>query len=66
MKSSTKMLSLIPILIVSLFAGAGTLAYFSDTGTSTGNTFIAGLFGIEIDGNSLPFKAKNNAWMERH
>lgn len=54
---NTKILmALIMIGIVSVVAGAGTLAYFSDTETSTGNTFTAGTFDIETSGNSLPLR----------
>lgn len=53
MKTSTTMLSLATILIASLFAGAGTFAYFSDEATSTGNTFTAGTLDLKIkDGGS--------------
>lgn len=55
----TLTLGLATILIASMLAGAGTLAYFSDIETSIGNTFTAGIFGIEIEGESLPFKAWN-------
>ena len=39
--------------LVSLAAGAGTYAYFSDTETSTGNTFTGGTLDLQIkaDGN---------------
>lgn len=56
----TLTLGVAAIFIVSLFAGAGSLAYFSDLATSTGNTFIAGTFGIElIPGETLPFLVRN-------
>lgn len=59
MNRRTLMLGVATILIASMLAGAGTLAYFSDIEISTGNKFIAGTFGIEINGESLPFKAGN-------
>lgn len=40
-KGLTITFSVVVILVVSLFAGAGTFAYFTDTETSTGNTFTA-------------------------
>lgn len=36
--------------VVAIAAGAGTLAYFSDTETSTGNTFTAGTLSIDNNG----------------
>lgn len=57
----TLTLGMAAILIASLLAGAGSLAYFSDIKTSTGNTFIAGMFGLELvpNGDTLPFIATN-------
>jgi len=40
------LLSLLIIGVVSVSAGAGTWAYFSDTETSTGNTFTAGTLNL--------------------
>ncbi len=52
--------AILTIAFVSTLLGAGTLAYFSDTETSSGNTLTAGTFDININtGNSLPFKAWN-------
>ena len=41
--------SIVLILVASLFASAGTLAIFSDTETSTGNTLTAGTLDLEVD-----------------
>lgn len=38
--------------IAAAFLGAGTFAYFSDTETSTGNTFTAGTVDIAVDGDN--------------
>jgi len=38
------------ILLVIAMVGAGTWAYFSDTETSTGNTFTAGTIVLALDG----------------
>jgi len=42
------LISLIVIGLIALTAGAGTYAIFSDTETSTGNTFTAGTLDMEI------------------
>jgi len=44
-------LSIAIVLIIGLVAG-GTWAYFSDTETSTGNTFSAGTVDIAVDGEN--------------
>lgn len=36
-----------------------SFAYFSDIETSTGNTFTAGTWDIEVNGHSLPFRVAN-------
>ncbi len=41
-------LSVLAIIMVLGLAGAGTLAYFVDTETSTGNTYTAGSFDLKI------------------
>lgn len=41
-------LSLIMIAIVSTLVGGATFAYFSDTGTNTGNTFTAGTLQVGL------------------
>jgi len=51
--------SILAVGIATIFLGAGTISYFSDTETSLGNTLTDGTFDLEIDGNSLPFKAWN-------
>lgn len=38
--------------VVAVAAGAGTIANFSDTETSTDNTFTAGTMDLEVDGNN--------------
>ncbi|MCK9356269.1 MAG: CalY family protein [Dehalococcoidia bacterium] len=43
-------LSIAALLITGLVVG-GTMAYFSDTETSTGNTFTAGTLNLTVDGN---------------
>lgn len=48
MLNKKMLLSLLVIGVVSVSAGAGTWAYFSDTETSSGNTFTAGTLDIEI------------------
>ena len=59
-KGLTLMASVMLAVLASAALGAGTFAYFSDTETSTGNTFTSGTFGIKlIPGNSLPFTAWN-------
>lgn len=46
-------LSLSVIAIVSAAAVGGTMAYFSDTETSTGNTFTAGTLDLNLDGGNV-------------
>lgn len=47
---NTKILaSLVVIGLVASTIGMGTLAYFSDTETSTGNTFVAGKLDLKVD-----------------
>lgn len=41
------------ILMASLFASAGTLALFSDTETSNGNTFTAASLDLNVDGGNI-------------
>jgi len=45
-------LSLVVIVAVSAVAVGGTIAYFSDTETSTGNTFTAGTIDIAVTGEN--------------
>jgi predicted ribosomally synthesized peptide with SipW-like signal peptide len=47
-------LSLSTIAVVATIAVGGTIAYFSDTETSTGNTFTAGTLDLKVDGNDDP------------
>ncbi len=59
----TKILMSIMVIIVaaSMIVGA-TMAYFSDTETSTGNTFTAGTLDLQIDGgdvNVVKFNVNN-------
>jgi len=42
------------VLTVALILGA-TLAYFSDTETSSGNTFTAGTLDLKVDGKDEPY-----------
>ena len=44
------LMSLMTIALVIGLVGAGTVAYFSDTETSTGNTFTAGKLNLKVDG----------------
>jgi len=62
-------LSLSVIGIVAVIAIGGTVAFFSDTETSTGNTFTAGAIDLKIDNESyvtgpdgLLMRSKNNSW----
>ena len=50
------LMSILMIGVVAMAAGAGTLAYFSDTEESTGNVFAAGTIDIAVD--------EQNPWME--
>lgn len=44
------------IFFATVLVSAGTFAYFSDTEQSTGNTFTAGTFDLQLStGGSLPF-----------
>lgn len=45
-------ISVLTILVVASLVGAGTFAYFSNTESSTGNTFTAGTIDIAVDGNN--------------
>lgn len=55
-------LSLAVIAAVSAIAVGGTVAYFSDTETSTGNTFTAGSLDLVLaPGTPLPFTVSNVA-----
>ena len=58
----TALTGILTIALVSVLVGAGTFAFYADTETSTGNTFAAGTFDIELNSvNSLPFAARNIA-----
>jgi len=46
------LISLMAIALVVGLVGAGTVAYFSDTETSTGNTFTAGTLDLNLDGGN--------------
>lgn len=46
--------SMLIIGVVSMLLGAGTVSYFSDTETSTGNTFTAGTLDLKVDGVDDP------------
>ena len=43
------LISLMSIALVGALVGGGIYAYFSDTETSTGNTFTAGTLDLEVD-----------------
>jgi len=43
------LMSILMIGVVAMAAGAGTIAFFSDTETSTGNTFTAGTLNLKVD-----------------
>lgn len=45
-------MSLLTVVLVSVVAVGATQAYFSDTETSTGNTFAAGSLDLDVDGNN--------------
>lgn len=49
MRTGKALISVLCIGLVAMTVGAGTLAYFSDTETSTGNTFTAGNTNIKVD-----------------
>ena len=49
------LISLITIAAVAAIAVGGTVAYFSDTETSTGNTFSTGTLNLKVNGNNGPF-----------
>ena len=42
------LIALLGVLLVAALAGAGTFAYFSDTETSSGNTFTAGTLDLAV------------------
>jgi predicted ribosomally synthesized peptide with SipW-like signal peptide len=46
------LLSLMMIVLVCALIGGGIYAYFSDTETSTGNTFTAGTLDLNLDGGN--------------
>ncbi len=47
---NSKILGSVMVIGIALFlAGAGTMAYFSDTETSSGNTFTAGELDLKVD-----------------
>jgi predicted ribosomally synthesized peptide with SipW-like signal peptide len=48
------------IVAVFCVVGAGTLAYFSDTETSSGNTFTAGTLDLKVDEKDDPLPVKFN------
>ena len=52
------LISLMSIALVIGLVGVGTMAYFSDTETSTGNTFTAGTLDLTVDGANDPLLVK--------
>ena len=78
MNAKGVLVSVMCIALVAMLAGAGTLAYFSDTETSTGNTFTAGTMDLKVrddggwsDGltatwrisNMIPGVSEDQAWI---
>jgi spore coat-associated protein N len=61
MFSKKTLLSMLIVGVVATVAGAGTWAAFSDTETSTGNTFTAGTLDLVVGsvGASLPLAVEN-------
>lgn len=58
--TKTVLASILMIGIVAMAVGAGTLAYFSDVETSSGNTFTAGTLDLSLTENTpLPFNVTN-------
>jgi len=58
------LLSLGTIALVAVLAVAGTNAFFSDTETSEGNTFVAGAIDLKIDNHSW-YYGPDEMWVER-
>jgi len=54
------LISLMAIALVIGLVGAGTMAYFNDTETSSGNTFTAGTLDLTVDGANDPLPVKFN------
>lgn len=61
------LISLSVIAVVAVIAIGGTIAYFSDTETSTGNTFMAGTLDLKVD-NTCHYNgmvcSENGLWQE--
>lgn len=55
------LIALMAVLITVTLAGIGTYAYFSDTETSTGNTFAAGSLDLTVNGQDDPIGMKFSA-----
>jgi predicted ribosomally synthesized peptide with SipW-like signal peptide len=53
------LVSVMVIGLVATLAGAGLHAYFSDTETSSGNTFTAGTLDLTLGGSTLPFSVSD-------
>jgi predicted ribosomally synthesized peptide with SipW-like signal peptide len=54
MLNKKMLLSVLIVGVVASVAGAGTWAAFSDTETSTGNTFTAGTLDLQLTGKQVP------------
>jgi len=55
---SRKILAAIVVIgLVGFALGWGTYSYFSDTETSSGNTFTAGTLDLKVDGRDGPLGA---------
>ena len=54
-------ISLAMVAVIGAVAIGGTIAYFSDTETSTGNTFTAGTIDLKVDGDNvlIPYSVDN-------
>jgi len=48
------LLGLLLLGVIAAIVGSGTLAYFSDTETSTNNVFAAGTIDLQVDGKDDP------------
>ncbi len=59
------LISLSVIAAVAAIAVGGTIAYFSDTETSTGNTFTAGELDLKVDYESTYNDVENIGWSLR-
>lgn len=54
MNAKKTLISVLCIGLIAMTAGAGTFAHFSDTETSTGNTFTAGTLDLKVSDGDEP------------